>query len=151
METLFPLPVTNQYRGAAIAKWFLAVLTVLTIARSIAHIVLPDGGAQSIATIPLDSFSANGEAAIIHLFGLWGLSQLLFGLFYAVVLWRYRSLIPLMYVFIMIEYSVRLLLAFEKPMEITGTAPGAVGNYIMIPLALIMFLLSMRTGHGDQP
>lgn len=151
METLFPLPVTNHYRGTAIAKWFLAVLTVLTIARSLAHLLLPDGGAQSIATIPLDTFSDNGAAAVIHLFGLWGLSQLLFGLFYALVLLRYRSLIPLMYGFIMIEYSVRLLLTFAKPMEITGTAPGAVGNYIMVPLAVIMLILSLRARHGDQP
>jgi len=44
------------------------LLTVITIGRSLAHIFLPDGGAQSIATIPLDSFTTNGEATVIHIF-----------------------------------------------------------------------------------
>ena len=105
---------------------------------------LPDGGAQSIATIPLDTFTVNGAAALIHLFGLWGLSQLLFGLLYAIVLWRYQSLIPLMYLFILMEYTGRLLLTFAKPFETNGTAPGAIGNYVLIPLALVMLILSLQ-------
>jgi len=125
-------------------------ITVLTIGRSLTHILLPDGGAQSIATIPLDDFTANGAAAVIHIFALWGLSQLMFGLLYALVLWRYQALIPLMWLFILIEYSGRLLLTFAKPFEIVGTAPGAVGNYVFIPLALIMLVLSLREMQHDK-
>jgi hypothetical protein len=141
---LFPEPVTNRYRGAPIAKWVFMLLTVITVGRSLAHIFLPDGGAQSIATIPLDSFTTNGEATVVHIFALWGLSQLLFGLLYIVVLWRYQSLIPLMYLFILVEYTGRLLLAFAKPIFTDGTAPGAIGNYVLIPLALLMLGLSLR-------
>lgn len=143
IDRLFPQPVTNEYQGQAVAKGVFALLTILTIARSLAHILLPDGGAQSIATIPLDAFTANGAATAVHLFALWGLSQLLFGLFYLVVLWRYQSLIPLMYLFIISEYTVRLLLTVAKPLETQGTAPGAIGNYVIIPLALFMLALSI--------
>ncbi len=143
MDRLFPQPVTNEYQGQAVAKGVFALLTILTIARSLAHILLPDGGAQSIATIPLDAFTANGAATAVHLFALWGLSQLLFGLFYLIVLWRYQSLIPLMYLFIISEYTVRLLLTVAKPLETQGTAPGAIGNYVIIPLALFMLALSI--------
>ncbi len=145
LERLFPKQLSNDYQGSSIAKWIFAGLTVLTLARSLAHIFLPDGGAQSIATIPLDSFTPNGAAAIIHIFALWGLSQLLFGLMYVIVLWRYQALIPLMWCFVLVEYGGRLLLAFAKPFEITGTAPGAVGNYIFVPLALLMLALSLQT------
>jgi hypothetical protein len=144
LDRLFPITAANEYRGASTAKWVFAALTVLTIGRSLAHILLPDGGAQSIATIPLDDFTTNGAAAIIHVFALWGLSQLMFGLLYVVVLWRYRALIPLMWLFAVIEYSGRLLLTFAKPLEIEGTAPGAIGNYILIPLALLMLVLSLK-------
>ena len=143
-EKLFPKTVTNVYRGASIAKWVFVALTVLTIGRSLAHVFLADGGAQSIATIPLDDFTANGSAAVIHIFALWGLSQLLFGLLYVVVLWRYQALIPLMWLFILIEYSGRLLLTFAKPVKVMGTAPGGVGNYIFIPLALLILVLSLK-------
>ena len=144
IDRLFPQSITNQYRGAFLARWVFVLLMLVTIARSLAHIFLPDGGAQSIATIPLDTFTVNGAAALIHLFGLWGLSQLLFGFLYAIVLWRYQSLIPLMYLFILVEYTGRLLLTFAKPFETNGTAPGAIGNYVLIPLALVMLILSLQ-------
>tara|TARA_Y100000389_G_scaffold203520_1_gene252157 strand:+ start:1834 stop:2175 length:342 start_codon:yes stop_codon:yes gene_type:complete len=104
---------------------------------------LEDGGAQSIATIPLDNYSVEASGVVIHIFAEWGLTQLLFGVLYAIVLWRYKSLIPLMYLFILIEYTGRLLLTMYKPIILEGTAPGSVGNYIMIPLALIMLVLSL--------
>ena len=95
-------------------KWAFVLLTVMIIGRSLVHIFLPDGGALSIATIPLDNFTQNGADAVIHIIAQWGLSQLLFGLIYAIVLWRYQALIPLMYLFILIEYSGRLLLALAR-------------------------------------
>jgi hypothetical protein len=144
LENLFPKTVTNEYRGAPITKWVFVGLTVLTIGRSLAQIFLSDGGAQSMATIPLDDFTTNGAAAIIHIFALWGLSQLLFGLLYVVVLCRYQALIPLMWLFAVIEYSGRLLLTFAKQFETQGTAPGAIGNYILIPLALLMLAVSLK-------
>ncbi len=144
MENLFPTSASNHYQGAKLAKWFFVFVTAVTLVRSLIHIFAPDGGAQSIATIPLTDFTANGAAAVIHIFALWGLSQLLFGLLYAVVLWRYQNLIPLMYLFIAIEYTGRLLIAVAKPFETSGTAPGAIGNYVMIPLALVMLVLSLR-------
>ena len=104
----------------------------------------PDGGAQSIATIPLSSFSPEATDVVVHIFAEWGLTQLLFGILYIIVLWRYKSLIPLMYLFILTEYSGRLFLTFYKPIILEGTAPGGIGNYIMIPLALIMLVLSLR-------
>ena len=143
LDQIFPNQLSNDYQGKPIAKWVFVALTVLTVARSLAHIFLPDGGAQSIATIPLDDFTSNGAAATIHIFALWGLSQLMFGLVYVLVLWRYQALISLMWLFILIEYSGRLLLTLAKPFEIVGTSPGAIGNYIFIPLALLMLVLSL--------
>jgi hypothetical protein len=150
LDRLFPEPITDRYEGAPIAKWVFILLTMITVGRSLAHIFLPDGGAQSIATITLNTFTSNGEATVIHIFALWGLSQLLFGLLYIVVLWRYQSLIPLMYLFVLVEYIGRLLLTFAKPIVTDGTAPGAIGNYILIPLALVMLMLSLREQRNVQ-
>lgn len=81
---------------------------------------------------------------LFTIFALWGLSQLLFGLLYIVVLWRYQALIPHMYLFIFVEYTGRLLLTFAKPIVTDSTAPGAIGNYILIPLAPLMLVLSLK-------
>jgi hypothetical protein len=144
IEQLFPKTVDNQYRGIAIAKWVLVAMTVLTIARSLAHIFLPDGGAESIATIPLDAYSSEASAVVIGMFAQWGLTQLMFGLLYVIVLWRYQSLIPLMWAFIFFEWTDRLLVGFAKPLETVGTAPGVIGNLIFPILALIMLILALR-------
>jgi hypothetical protein len=122
---------------------FLAV-TVVTLGRSLVHIFLPDGGAQSIATIPLDVFSAEAAAVVVGMFAQWGLTQLMFGILYLIVLWRYQSMIPLMWFFILFEYSGRLLLSLYKPFETADQAPGGIGNYIMVPLALVMLALALR-------
>ena len=149
-ENLFPPTTNNHYRGAPIAKWLFIAMTILSISRSLAHIFLADGGAQSIATIPLDTFSSNASAVIIGMFAQWGLTQLMLGLLYLLVLWRFQALIPLMWFFILFVYSGRMLLGLYKPFETVGTAPGAIGNLIFPVLALIMLALSLKTKE-DRP
>jgi hypothetical protein len=140
---LFPSRIDNTYRGSAVVVGFFVFIAALTLVRSGIHIIAPDGGAQSIATIPLGSFSADASDAVIHLFALWGLSQLIVGVIYIVAILRYRSLIPLLLLLALVEYTVRLLLTWFKPMKTLGTAPGAIGNYVLIPLLLILFVLSL--------
>ena len=144
LESLLPQPITTHYRGHPIAKWVFVPMTILTIGRSLAHILIPDGGAQSIATIPLDAFSSAASVVVIGMFAQWGLTQLMFGLMYVLTLWRYQSLIPLMWLFIFVEWMGRLLLGFYKPFETASTAPGAIGNLIFPVVALVMLELSVR-------
>lgn len=143
---IFPRHISNDYPGRTIARWFFIFLTIITIGRSLVHIFALDGGAQGIATIPLDTFSPNGAATVILVFSLWGLSQLLIGLIYAVVIWRYQALIPFMYLLMSLEYSARILLGLWKPIVTAGTAPGGVGNYMAAPLAFLMMILSLQKG-----
>jgi hypothetical protein len=144
IKYLFPNNIDNDYKGNKAPLYLFFLVTAFTVVRSIIHLVSPDGGAQSIATIPLHAYSKDASDTIIHMFAEWGLSQLLLGLFYVVVLIKYKSLIPLMYLFLVIEYSSRLLLGFYKPFELEGHAPGGVGNYILVPLFILMFILSLR-------
>jgi hypothetical protein len=148
--SLLPKTMDNAYRGSRIALYFFVLMAVVTVARSLIHIVAPDGGAQSIATIPLDSFTANGAATVIHLFALWGLSQLIVGLLYVLALLRYRALIPLLYLLALVEYATRLVLTWIKPIEIAATAPGGVGNYILVPVLAAMLWLSLRRPACDS-
>jgi len=144
MNRILPELVNDHYQGNKLALYFFYVITLVTIGRSLVHIFSLGGGAQSIATIPLYTYSQEASDVVIHIFAEWGLTQLLFGILYVIVSWKYKSLIPLMYLFIFVEYSGRLFLTLYKPIILEGTAPGGVGNYIMIPLALVMLFLSLR-------
>jgi len=57
--------------------------------------------------------------------------------------------IPLMYVFILIEYVMRIVIGKAlKPLGelyFSRTVPGAVGNLILIPLALLMILWALAS------
>lgn len=150
LEKIFPATIDNRYSGNRISLWFFYLMTAITIARSLVHIFAPDGGAQSIATIPLDSYSAAAGATVIYMFSTWGLSQLLLGLVFLLTALRYKSLVPLMYLFIVIEYGGRLLLGHAKPIVTEATAPGAIGNYILVPLAVVLFVLSLRKRENSR-
>ena len=143
IKNIFPETADNNYRGSKIALYVFMIIVAVTLVRSGIHIFAPDGGAQSIAGFPLNSYSDAASSLVILIFALWGASQLLMGLVYLVVLLRYKSLIPLMYVLIFIEYVSRMLLGVFKPAVSTHVVPGGVGDYIMIPLALIMLFLSL--------
>ncbi len=143
LQRLFPKVIDNQFSGHPVALYVFFALTALTLWRSQHHLFAPDGGAQSIATIPLDSYSIGAASTIIGIFSLWGLSQLLLGLIYLIAALRYRAMIPLLYLLFVVEYVIRLGIGFAKPIETVGTAPGSIGNLIFIPLGLAMLALCL--------
>lgn len=142
VNRIFPRQVSNNFQGSRIASIIFLLIIAVTLARSCVHIFAPDGGAGSIAGIIV---SVEGGSNIISVFALWGLSQLLMGFVYLVVYLRYKSLIPFMYLLMIAEYSGRTLIGFTKPLQVTHIPPGAIGDYILIPLALVMLILSLKS------
>jgi len=143
LNRLFPAQLDNIFRGKRIALWLFYPLTAMTLWRSQHHIFAPDGGAQSIATIPLDTYTQGGAQGIITIVALWGLAQLAMGLIMLMALIRYKSMIPLLWLFIILEYGGRRLIGIYQPIEIVETAPGAVANYVLPIVALVMLVLAL--------
>ena len=77
MTKLFPEEDLTSYHGSQIVPAMFALLTAISTVRSLVHIWKKDGGAQSIASIPLDKYPANAANTIILMFAYWGQSQLL--------------------------------------------------------------------------
>ena len=144
MNKILPNIIDNTFRGRKVALWFFYLITLVTVVRSCIHIFKYDGGAQSIATIPLDTYTEAGAATVILIFSYWGLSQLMFGLIQVIVALKYKSLIPLMYLFMFFEYVCRFGISIFKPIETTGQAPGGIANIVLPFLCLIMFFLSIN-------
>lgn len=143
LQKILPPVIDNNYKGNKIALWFFYLITAVTVIRSCIHIFKDDGGAQSIATIPLDTFTETGADVVIMIFAYWGLSQLMFGIIQVIVAVRYKSLIPLMFLMLVIEWSGRFVISLFKTIETTGQAPGGIGNQIFPILCLVMFFLSI--------
>jgi hypothetical protein len=134
------LPPSLPYDGPKIPYYFLALITIVSTARSLAHIFLPDGGAGVIAGIDLD---VEGGTNIVAMFGQWGVSQLLLAFIFWLVVLRYRAFTPLMLLVLFLEQLFRLGSGLLKPLMIAAPPPGAHGSEILLPLALVMLVWSL--------
>lgn len=141
LNNILPQIVDNEYRGNKVALWIFTILAIISTARSTIHFLAPDGGAGSIAGLDL----SKGGENIIFAFGLWGLSQLLYAFIQILVAFRYRRLIPLFYVILFIETLGRMAVgAMKPPILLYGAPPGGIANYVILPLSIIMFILSIK-------
>ena len=147
-ETLLPAKIDNVVRGTKIPLYVFALYAIVSTVRSCIHLLSPDGGAGTIAGMDLSVAGADG---IIFAFALWGSSQLLFALIQLLVVVRYKSLVPLMYLMLMLEVLLREFVGATKPVTFAHTPPGAIGNQLVLPLAALMLVLSLwsanRPGH----
>ena len=123
-----------------VAWWGAVVCLVVVTGRSLVHLLSPDGGATSIATV--DTVVAGG-GNIIAIFGQWGASQLLLAALLWVLLLRYRGLTPLVLLVFVVEPVLRSLSGHLKPLETMGPAPGAALNWLVVPVMGVLLWLSL--------
>jgi len=135
---LLPAVADNQIRGLKLPAYLFAIIAIVSTVRSCIHIFAPDGGAGSIAGMDLSVAGANG---IVFAFALWGSAQLVYAIVQLAVAFRYRSLIPVMYLLLIFETILRIFVGRTKPVTFSHTPPGAYGNYVILPLAIVMFAL----------
>jgi hypothetical protein len=120
---------------------FLIVLTTITTLRSLAHIFLPDGGANSIAGLDV---SVAGGNNLIAMFAQWGYTQLLLSVMMWGVIIFARNLLPFALLVQTLDWGGRILIGLMKPLEVASAPPGEIGSYILWPLCLIALWFSLR-------
>jgi hypothetical protein len=144
LERLLPAKADNTIHGYKLPVYIFALIAIISTVRSFIHLLAPDGGAGSIAGMDL---SVSGASGIIFAFALWGSAQLIYAFIQLVVVFRYRSLVPFMYILLIMETLLRMLVGQMKPVVFGHTPPGAIQNYIYIPLAVLMLMLSLWTNN----
>jgi hypothetical protein len=143
-EILLPSKIDNTIRGWKLPFYVFAVYAIVSTVRSCIHLLSPDGGAGTIAGMNLSVAGADG---IIFAFALWGSSQLLFAIIQLLVVFRYRSWVPFMYLMLILEVLLRELVGQMKPVTFMHTPPGAIGNQLILPLAVLMLGLSLWSAY----
>lgn len=133
--------VPDRFDGPPWTRWFAVAYLVIVTVRSLVHLVAPDGGAQSIATVDV---SVAGGANIVAMFGQWGAIQLLLALLLWTLLLRYRGFVPLVLLVFLVEPVARDVAARLKPLETVGTAPGAAFNWLVVPVLAVVLWLSLK-------
>jgi len=139
---LFPSK-RNQYEGYTVIVVITALLAVVSTARSLVHILFPDGGASVIAGMDL---SGPLQSVVIFTFAWTGLYQLIFAIVQWIVLIRYREFLPLILLLIFFEQVLLFVIPLFRPIAetvLTRTPPEAMANKLLLPATLILFLASL--------
>jgi hypothetical protein len=149
-DKLLPQPIDNTYSGSKIALWLFGLIVFVHILQSVMVIVNGQTVAQSADGIPLETYPAAAAQTILAIFMVSSLRRLIISLICAVVLFRYRSAVPLMFVVLGLSYlSGQVVLQFV-PIVRAGTPPGVVMNLIMFGLTIVGLALSLwRRGGSD--
>jgi hypothetical protein len=138
LSRLLPSDIT-AFRGPRWTTGVLAVLNAAGTVRSLIHVLAPDSGAQSIAS--MDTRVTGGDN-IVALLAQWGGAQLLESGVIWIVLWRYRGLVPLMLGVITAEQFLRVGIGTSKPLVTARTPPGAL-SWGLLPAAAVTLAISL--------
>ena len=142
LANLFPRTADNRYPGRKLGLWLFALMT-LKIVMGFNIMVNASSVAQSVDGFPVHSFSQAAAAAFLFLFAVWGLCQLLLGLTSLVVLVRYRSLVPLAFLVLLLEQIGRNLLQLRWPVERVGSSSSIYINAVLLGIMLLGLVLSL--------
>jgi len=143
LNRFLPRQVDNTYRGYKLALWLFALLVLMKLGISLNSIFNGYFVASSADGIPLHTFTAAGAQAVVSLFAIWGLSQLIICLLCILVLVRYRSMIPFMFALLLLEHLSRKLILQLMPIVHSGTAPGVFVNLVLVSLMIVGLALSL--------
>jgi hypothetical protein len=150
LNRILPGRIDNRYRGHRLALWLFVPIAFQKLAMSLTHLFKADGGAQSISTIPLDTYSPSAAQNIVGLFARLGLEQLVLAALFVLVLLRYRAMIPLMYVVIVAHYLASRGVGHMKPLVLTGTSGARIPALVIAILSVSGLVLSViRRGYTD--
>ena len=140
MKKLIPKTIENKIPSNKFVYYFCWLLIGFNLFRSLEHIFSKDGGAESIAGIPLSSYSPEAANNIVSMFAQWGFSQLVLACILLMVVLKIRELIPLMLLIIALENILRGAVGLYKPLILGDAPPGAVSPIIGLVTLVVLFI-----------
>jgi hypothetical protein len=147
---LLPQPIDNKYSGSKIALWLFGLIVFVHIVQSVMVLVNGHSIAQSADGIPLETYPAAAAQTILAIFMIASLRRLIISLICAVVLFRYRSAVPLMFVVLGLSYLGGQVIFRFVPIVRVGTPPGVIMNLIMFGLTIVGLALSLWRRGGSR-
>jgi hypothetical protein len=145
LRRLVPLRLDNEsYRGRVAALWLLAIFLVIRAIMGVNGAINSGSVATGADGFRLDGLSEGGAETILFLFRSLSLAYLPLVAIGAVALWRWRAMVPFLYLVLLVDQIVRRLVTLADP--IPRSEAGAVGmwiNLIILALLLVGFFLSL--------
>ena len=139
-----------SFVGTFSLLWLFGFVVFLRIAQSLAVIFNGYNTAVQADGFPLDTFPQAARETVLALFALTSVWRLTFASVCALVLVRYRSAVPLMFLVLILNFLAAELLLQFIPLPRAGTPPGPCVNLAQLGLAIIGLVLSLRSRVGAR-
>ncbi|TMC44765.1 MAG: hypothetical protein E6J23_06525 [Chloroflexi bacterium] len=143
---LLPARLDNEdFRGRAAALWLFGLFLGLRAVMGV-NGALNTRGIATGDGIQLDGLGEGGAETVLHLFRLLSLAQLPLVAIGAVALWRWRAMVPFLYLVLLAQQLLARLASSVNAMP--RTESGAVATWInlgLLGLLLVGLLLSLWT------
>ncbi len=140
---LVPQRFDNAYRGHKLALWLFGFFLLIKLVISVNSIFNGYSVATNADGIPLDTYAPAATRTIVSLFALLGLSRFVICLLGNVALFRYRSMIPLLFALLLLEHVSRRVILHFIPIVKIGTPPGFYVNLILLAVITAGLALSL--------
>ena len=149
INKIFPETINNDFNGSKIALYGFYPILAMMIFRSLTHFLSESAGLVNIANInilPLiDGVDPNN---LVYLFAsLWGASQLILTLLIIVIFLKYKSLLPLLWIILIIDILFRFVSGSIHPLTeeyYSAVPPGRLSQVPLLVYGILMFFLSIR-------
>jgi len=153
VQGIFPPVANNDYRGSPIAFYTMILLMLPMTFRSWVHWLWDDSGVNSIASIIVFPGDPDPNNIIYMFSSQFGAVPTVVLVLYIIVLLRYRSLIPLLYLLILLDVSFREVSVYLHPLDpvyYERRPPGTYGSLPSVIISLVMLHFSTRVKTGDS-
>ena len=150
LSRLLPSVVNFTYTGSRVSLWLLGLVLFLKLAIALGAIFNGHYAASVADGIPIDSYTPQGTQAFLSVFASLGLSQLILSLLGVLLLLKYRPLVPIYLLVLLVEYLARKGVNAYMPIARSGNAPGGAINWAIFGVMLLAFVLSMRQRNVPQ-
>lgn len=143
---LFPRQFDNVYRGHFLGLWIFVPIMLIKALQSLESVFNARSTAINADGIPLASFPPAAAEEIVSMFALLGLYLLVIPFQSAIVLLRYRSMVPFMYFCLLtLQISSRIFHTLTDAPQ-GGHPIGFYVNLSIMAATALGFVLSLLPG-----
>jgi hypothetical protein len=146
LERVFPKVLDNRSRGHAAALWIFGLLVVFKALISVGSLADPARGYVADG-IPLGAYPPAAAQVVIGVGAFLDVEILILVLLSVLALVRYRAMVPLMYLVLVIEFLAHKGVGIWRPIARTGGSSASLVTLGIFALTLVGLALSV-TGKG---
>lgn len=137
MSRLFPRQFDNDYRGHWLAVFLFVVVVVLRVVQGADAIFITELVMKGADGIGVERFDAEAAQTAKGLFALLGVQGFILPLLSLVALIRYRAMIPLLFLILLVQQIAGRTMIAIRPVSLT---PDEAGMFLGLPIGLAFSL-----------